>query len=41
MINEIRSEFKEALERLSWMDDQTKQAAKEKVLPQVDRWTWT
>nr|XP_046246021.1 endothelin-converting enzyme 2b isoform X3 [Scatophagus argus] len=31
MINEIRSAFKEALDRLSWMDDQTRQAAKEKA----------
>lgn len=31
MINEIRSAFKEALDRLGWMDESTKQAAKEKV----------
>ena len=31
MINEIRSAFKHALDRLSWMDDQTRQAAKDKV----------
>lgn len=31
MINEIRSAFKEALDRLGWMDDTTRQAAKEKV----------
>uniref|UniRef100_A0A8D3AB37 endothelin-converting enzyme 1 n=1 Tax=Scophthalmus maximus TaxID=52904 RepID=A0A8D3AB37_SCOMX len=31
MINEIRSAFKEALDRLSWMDDQTRQAAKDKA----------
>lgn len=36
MINEIRSEFKQALDRLSWMDDQTRQAAKDKVHTQVD-----
>lgn len=39
MINEIRSAFKEALDRLSWMDDQTRQAAKDKVQTQVDRLT--
>lgn len=31
MINEIRSAFKEALDRLGWMDETTRQAAKEKV----------
>lgn len=31
MINAIRSAFKEALDQLSWMDDQTRQAAKDKV----------
>lgn len=31
MINEIRSEFKKSLDKLSWMDDQTRQAAKDKV----------
>ncbi|XP_055369767.1 endothelin-converting enzyme 2b isoform X2 [Betta splendens] len=31
MINEIRSAFKEALDRLSWMDDQTRRAAKDKA----------
>ncbi|KAM7398723.1 hypothetical protein PAMP_018040 [Pampus punctatissimus] len=31
MINEIRSAFKEALDQLSWMDDQTRQAAKNKA----------
>ncbi|KAG7225926.1 hypothetical protein INR49_018527 [Caranx melampygus] len=30
MINEIRSAFKGALDRLSWMDDDTRQAAKDK-----------
>lgn len=37
MINAIRSAFKEGLDRLSWMDDHTRQAAKEKVERQVDR----
>ncbi len=37
MINAIRSAFKEALDRLSWMDDLTRQAAKDKVRRQVDR----
>ncbi|XP_065816053.1 endothelin-converting enzyme 2b isoform X1 [Labrus bergylta] len=31
MINEIRSAFKESLDRLSWMDDHTKKAAKDKA----------
>uniref|UniRef100_A0A3P9B557 endothelin-converting enzyme 1 n=1 Tax=Maylandia zebra TaxID=106582 RepID=A0A3P9B557_9CICH len=31
MINAIRSAFKEALDQLSWMDDQTRQAAKDKA----------
>lgn len=31
MINEIRSAFKHSLDRLSWMDDETRQAAKDKV----------
>lgn len=31
MINEIRSEFKDSLDNLRWMDDQTRQAAKDKV----------
>uniref|UniRef100_A0A8C2X5S6 endothelin-converting enzyme 1 n=1 Tax=Cyclopterus lumpus TaxID=8103 RepID=A0A8C2X5S6_CYCLU len=31
MINEIRSAFKEALDRLNWMDDHTRQAAKDKA----------
>lgn len=31
MINEIRSAFKKALDRLGWMDGTTRQAAKEKV----------
>ncbi|MGH0130811.1 UNVERIFIED_CONTAM: hypothetical protein FKN15_071478 [Acipenser sinensis] len=31
MINEIRSAFKEGLDELSWMDSQTRQAAKEKA----------
>ncbi|XP_030008243.1 endothelin-converting enzyme 2-like isoform X2 [Sphaeramia orbicularis] len=31
MINEIRSAFKAALDRLNWMDDQTRQAAKDKA----------
>ncbi|XP_061537330.1 endothelin-converting enzyme 2b isoform X2 [Phycodurus eques] len=31
MINEIRAAFKRALDRLNWMDDDTKQAAKEKA----------
>lgn len=31
MINEIRTAFKEALDNLSWMDEQTRQAAKDKV----------
>lgn len=31
MINEIRSAFKGALDRLSWMDEQTRRAAKDKV----------
>uniref|UniRef100_A0A3B3HNR1 endothelin-converting enzyme 1 n=1 Tax=Oryzias latipes TaxID=8090 RepID=A0A3B3HNR1_ORYLA len=31
MINEIRSAFKQALDRLSWMDEQTRKAAKEKA----------
>ncbi len=37
MINEIRSAFKEALDRLNWMDDHTRQAAKDKVRKQMDR----
>ena len=37
MINEIRSAFKEALDRLNWMDDHTRQAAKDKVHRQEDR----
>lgn len=37
MINEIRSAFKEALDRLNWMDDHTRQAAKDKVQRQVAR----
>lgn len=31
MINEIRSAFKNALDDLNWMDEQTRQAAKDKV----------
>lgn len=31
MINEIRAAFKRTLDRLAWMDDDTKRAAKEKV----------
>jgi predicted metalloendopeptidase len=31
MISEIRSAFEEALEELVWMDENTRQAAKEKV----------
>ncbi|XP_037318692.1 endothelin-converting enzyme 2b isoform X2 [Pungitius pungitius] len=31
MINEIRSAFKDALERLHWMDEDTKRAAKDKA----------
>lgn len=31
MINEIRTAFKDALDDLNWMDDQTRQAAKDKV----------
>lgn len=31
MINEIRTAFKEALDDLNWMDEQTRQAAKDKV----------
>uniref|UniRef100_A0A8C6KER4 endothelin-converting enzyme 1 n=1 Tax=Nothobranchius furzeri TaxID=105023 RepID=A0A8C6KER4_NOTFU len=31
MINEIRSAFKQALDRLSWMDSETRQAAKDKA----------
>ncbi|XP_027901030.1 endothelin-converting enzyme 2b isoform X1 [Xiphophorus couchianus] len=31
MINEIRSAFKYSLDRLSWMDDETRQAAKDKA----------
>ncbi|XP_068601189.1 endothelin-converting enzyme 2b [Brachionichthys hirsutus] len=31
MINEIRSAFKESLDKLSWMDEQTRQAAKDKA----------
>uniref|UniRef100_A0A7N8YQ82 endothelin-converting enzyme 1 n=1 Tax=Mastacembelus armatus TaxID=205130 RepID=A0A7N8YQ82_9TELE len=31
MINAIRSAFKEALDRLNWMDEQTRQAAKDKA----------
>lgn len=31
MINEIRTAFKDALDNLSWMDEQTRQAAKDKV----------
>lgn len=40
MINEIRSAFKEALDQLSWMDAQTRQAAKDKV-PHTGRQTGT
>uniref|UniRef100_A0A8C2X8X1 endothelin-converting enzyme 1 n=1 Tax=Cyclopterus lumpus TaxID=8103 RepID=A0A8C2X8X1_CYCLU len=39
MINEIRSAFKEALDRLNWMDDHTRQAAKDKVQRQTGRQT--
>lgn len=35
MINEIRSAFKTALDRLNWMDEQTRQAAKDKVCRQT------
>lgn len=35
MINEIRSAFKYSLDRLSWMDDETRQAAKDKVVDGV------
>lgn len=31
MINEIRTAFKSALDDLNWMDEQTRQAAKDKV----------
>lgn len=31
MISEIRTAFKDALDNLSWMDEQTRQAAKDKV----------
>lgn len=31
MINEIRTAFKDALDNLRWMDEQTRQAAKDKV----------
>ncbi|MCJ8740172.1 hypothetical protein PDJAM_G00055850 [Pangasius djambal] len=31
MINEIRTAFKDALDNLSWMDEQTRQAAKDKA----------
>uniref|UniRef100_A0A8C4D919 endothelin-converting enzyme 1 n=1 Tax=Dicentrarchus labrax TaxID=13489 RepID=A0A8C4D919_DICLA len=31
MINEIRTAFKDALDRLNWMDDHTRQAAKDKA----------
>lgn len=31
MINNIRTAFKDALDALSWMDKQTRQAAKDKV----------
>lgn len=31
MINEIRTAFKDALDDLNWMDEQTRQAAKDKV----------
>lgn len=31
MISEIRTAFEVSLEQLEWMDDKTRQAAKEKV----------
>lgn len=37
MINQIRSAFKSSLDRLAWMDEQTRQAAKDKVSEQTDR----
>lgn len=36
MINEIRSAFKNALDDLNWMDEQTRQAAKDKVRENED-----
>lgn len=39
MINEIRSAFKEALDRLGWMDETTRQAAKEKVAQRLRQMT--
>lgn len=35
MINEIRAAFKESLDRLSWMDGDTRKAAKDKVPQQA------
>lgn len=35
MINEIRSAFKQSLDRLSWMDSDTRKAAKDKVPQQA------
>lgn len=32
MIAEIRTAFEESLDKLDWMDEKTRQAAKEKVL---------
>lgn len=31
MVNEIKDAFKKNLPRLSWMDDETRQAARDKV----------
>lgn len=45
MISEIRTAFEEALEKLVWMDEKTRQAAKEKVSCSqgwgaILRWGW-
>lgn len=45
MISEIRSAFEEALDMLAWMDEKTRQAAKEKVScgcgwSGIWRWGW-
>lgn len=38
MINEIRTAFKDALDDLNWMDEQTRQAAKDKVSESENDW---
>lgn len=36
MVNEIKDAFKKNLPRLSWMDDETRQAARDKVCYKID-----